>query len=85
MWKPDAESIQAPKSWSLQSSVWILWVAFIAIFNIAYNKNGEETSMQYTVANSVLLEFNVLIKARIYIQRYIRGREELNAAFERFH
>lgn len=63
-----------------------MWVAFIAIFNIAYNKNGEEMSMQFTVASSVLLEFNVLIKAGIYIQRYIRrSHEELNAAFERFH
>lgn len=41
--------------------------------------------MQFTVASSVLLEFNVLIKARIYIQRYIRSHEELDAASERFH
>lgn len=59
--------------------------AFITIFNIAYNKNGEETSQQFTVARSILLELNALIKARIYIQRHIRSHEELSAASERFH
>lgn len=45
----------------------------------------KSTSIKFTLSGSVLLEFDVLIKARLCIQWYIRSDQKLNSAFERYH
>ena len=43
-----------------------------------------ESSIQFTVSNTASLEFDVSVKARLYIHGYIRTNQEFNSAFERY-